>query len=124
MIGYGKIFKFFSFFHIEEDDEVAQIMSPFNFSPLSLALVDIRFFMKHLLVKNLILRKEYECVVQEMKDLFYADRNINSLKEIICKNCSGRNIQATLSELKLFKSQKKIDAINIIKKLNYEEKKD
>lgn len=117
MIGFGKVYRYMSLFKIADDDEVAQSISPIDHQPLSIAMVDIRFFLKNLLLKKLIHYEDYVGLIKHFKSIYYPHRNLNIIREYLTQGKKISSIQEVESMLQNFQSQKKLDAIALLNKI-------
>lgn len=120
MIGFGKVFRFMSLFKIADDDEVAQSISPLDHQPLSIAMVDIRFFLKKLLLEKIINQDGYTDLLKCLKSTYYPNRNLNIIRGYLFQNKALYSVSRIQNYLHSFQSQKKLDAIALLNKFTHQ----
>jgi ribosomal protein S12 methylthiotransferase accessory factor len=81
MIGVGRVFEMYRTGLIERDDEVALLMNPDTFEPLTEPLVNVRFAVERLVRTGTLNRLDGESIVEACKSLHYTERTYRKVLE-------------------------------------------
>lgn len=87
MIGSGIIYRWVKRFQVEDDDEVAQAVHTDDGTPLSMAMVDIRYCVSRLRRKNLLLGSQGKVIIDCLKSKFFPDRTVELFKSLLPSHC-------------------------------------
>jgi hypothetical protein len=118
MKGYGSVYKHFLADPDFKDDEVTLLHGTEKpFIPISEPLIHIRYALKHLVMNKQISIKEQKKIVRVLSSIWYGDRTLYLLKELLKKETKFNkevNIDNFLSGFEKFRV-KSIDFINFMR---------
>lgn len=102
MRGIGAVYRWLKLFEVEDDDEVAQVVHPDTFEPLSLAMVDVRGLVREVAREEKLTRPQARAVIAAMKALYFPERTRTRLTKELSR-VAGRPV--ILSERPTLKSK-------------------
>lgn len=118
MRGIGRIYEAFRDGILSDDDEVAVRHAPstLNYMPLSDAMVNIRFTMRHAVNQRIIASHSAQIIENKSKNRFYGDRSFKKGIEDSSEEISPDEIKRLKAWLTVEKiDQKKLDAYKMLK---------
>jgi len=112
MHGYGFVYGCFYEYDDFRDDEMALLYNPDKpYHPISEPLINIRYFLSHLVDKNIITLAMCESITNELAQLWFGYRTLDLLEELLSKYSCGDSALSELADFKKFRI-KTIDVIN------------
>jgi hypothetical protein len=81
MEGLGWIFEAYQSGRIEGDDEVALTYSPFDYRPLTVPLVNVRYWLERLAAEGTLDRPLARRLIAKARKVFYAERTVARLRD-------------------------------------------
>jgi len=97
MIGIGWVYDHFRRCAVRRDDDVALAYSPVDFSPLTVPLVDVEYWVSLLLAAELIDRKEKVRFIRTARSIFFAERTEERLIEALRELFGGERFDTLLA---------------------------
>jgi TfuA protein len=91
MEGVGWVFDAYHSGRIVRDDEVAVTYSPYDFSPLTIPLVNVRHWLEQLQADRYIDRTLANRLFRKAQNMFFTDRTPDNLKQVFA-TVAGRSI--------------------------------
>lgn len=88
MRGYGLVYRWLRLYGVEDDDEVAQILHPDTFEPLSLAMVDVRWHISRLRRKGVLSSVQARGIVNSVKSHYYPRRTCRLLSDLVAPHAA------------------------------------
>jgi TfuA protein len=83
MIGIGWVYRRFARASVRRDDEVALVFSPFDFTPVTLPMVNVEYWLEVLRADEVISPKEARSVSKVVSKIFFAERTEASVLKTI-----------------------------------------
>ena len=83
MIGVGWVYERFVKATVRMDDDVALCYSPIDFTPLTVPMVDIEYWLDGLVCGNVISQRNRRTALHMARNIFYADRTTARVQEIL-----------------------------------------
>jgi TfuA protein len=74
MVGVGWVYQRFTNVEIRRDDDVAMAFSPLDFSPVTVPMVDVEYWMESLRLKDQVSAKESAAILRTVRRIFFAER--------------------------------------------------
>lgn len=112
MHGYGYVYECFFKYEDFRDDEMALLYNPDKpYHPLSEPLINIRYFLSHLVDENFITLDTSENIINELAQLWFGYRTLDLLEELLYKYGCDDGVFLELANFKKFRV-KTIDVIN------------
>lgn len=109
MEGCGWIYESFSNGHLTRDDEVALTYSPFNSTPLTIPLVNVRYWLESLEKNGLLDKKPALRMLRKASQIFFADRTFwllsREMEAIVGKDEFERLLRSTGGTITDIKAQ-------------------
>lgn len=120
MIGIGEIYKAYRNGLVQSDDEVAIMMEPYNFTQLSDALIDIRFFLKKEIEKNNLNKEIADKIFFHFERLHFAKRNFEIVIEYYVSDnyLTKQQAEYLTNAFRASNTQKYSDALECLSYLN------
>lgn len=86
MKGFGLVYRWLRLYRVEDDDEVAQILHPDTFEPLSLAMVDVRWHVSRLRKDGSLSGAQAREIVGAVKSRYYPHRTRRLLVDMVAQH--------------------------------------
>jgi hypothetical protein len=84
MRGYGRVYELFDQFEDFRDDEVALLHEPRpSYRALSEPLVHIRFWLRELVKKRVLVKRQERRLLEHLMSLWYGDRTLAQVRSIV-----------------------------------------
>jgi hypothetical protein len=83
MIGVGWVYDYFRRCAIRRDADVALVYSPFDFKPMTVPIVDLEYWMEQACTAGLIGNRERSLLLKIARNIFFADRTLDTLTEAL-----------------------------------------
>jgi TfuA protein len=83
MIGVGWVYDYFRRCAIRRDADVALLYSPFDFKPMTVPIVDLEYWMEQASAAGLIGNRERRLLLKVARNIFFADRSLDTLTEAL-----------------------------------------
>ena len=74
MTGIGWVYRRFARARVRRDDEVALVFSPFDFTPVTIPMVCVEYWLEVLLDESVLAPKEARAISKAVGKVFFADR--------------------------------------------------
>jgi hypothetical protein len=97
MIGVGWVYDYFRRCVIRRDADVALVYSPFDFKPLTIPIVDLEYWMELAGAAGLIGNRERSLLLKIARNIFFADRTLDTLMEALRVAVGGDRIDSLLA---------------------------
>jgi hypothetical protein len=97
MIGVGWVYDYFRRCAIRRDADVALVYSPFDFKPLTVPIVDLEYWMELAGAAGLIGNRERSLLLKVARNIFFADRTLDTLTEALRVALGGDTIDSLLA---------------------------
>jgi hypothetical protein len=97
MIGLGWVYDYFRRCAIRRDADVALVYSPFDFKPMTVPIVDLEYWMELTSAAGLIGNRERSLVLKIARNIFFADRTLDTLTEALRTAVGGDTIDSLLA---------------------------
>lgn len=97
MIGVGWVYDYFRRQAARRDADVALAYSMFNFTPMTVPMVDVEYWMERALAAGLIGRKEGTRVLKAARKIFFAERTEDRLADSLRRVVGDRILQSLLT---------------------------
>jgi TfuA protein len=97
MIGVGWVYDYFRRCAIRRDADVALVYSPFDFKPLTVPIVDLEYWMELACAAGLIGNRERSLLLKVARNIFFADRTLDTLTEALRVAVGGDTIDSLLA---------------------------
>ncbi len=83
MIGVGWVYRRFAQARVRRDDEVALVFSPFDFTPVTIPMVCVEYWLEVLSAGNVLSPKETKAISKLVGKIFFAERTEASVLKTI-----------------------------------------
>jgi hypothetical protein len=124
MIGSGWVYRAYQSGAVTRDDEVALLYHPANYTPLTVPLINIRYWLSKLLEIKALTALQANKILHRLGKLYFGDRSIDRIENVVDTVLNTGSFcflkAVTNGEIS---DIKKLDAINLLKSLrriNYE----
>jgi hypothetical protein len=97
MIGVGWVYDYFRRCAIRRDADVALVYSPFDFKPLTVPIVDLEYWMEQAGAAGLIGNRERSLLLKIARNIFFADRTLDTLTEALRVAVGGDTMDSLLA---------------------------
>jgi hypothetical protein len=97
MIGVGWVYDYFRRCAIRRDADVALVYSPFDFKPMTVPIVDLEYWMELTCAAGLIGNRERCLLLKIARNIFFADRTLDTLTEALRVAVGGETIDSLLA---------------------------
>ena len=97
MIGVGWVYDYFRRQAIRRDADVALAYSVFDFTPMTVPMVDVAYWMERALEAGLIGRKEERAVLGAARKIFFAERTEDRLADTLRRAVGDQVLQSLLT---------------------------
>jgi hypothetical protein len=97
MIGVGWVYDYFRRQAVRRDADVALAYSVFDFTPMTVPMVDVEYWMERALAAGLIGRKEATLVLRAARKLFFAERTEDRLADSLRRTVGEQVLQSLLA---------------------------
>ena len=97
MIGVGWVYDYFRRCAIRRDADVALVYSPFDFKPLTVPIVDLEYWMEQAGAARLIGNRQRSLLLKVARNIFFADRTLDTLTEALRVAVGGDTIDSLLA---------------------------
>lgn len=115
MAGFGLVYRWLRLYRVEDDDEVAQILHPDTFEPLSLAMVDVRWHVSRLRKQGSLSGAQAGEIVGVVKSRRYPRRTGRLLSDLVAPYAAMAPASWAVDE-----APKRRDAIRLLRRLALE----
>jgi hypothetical protein len=92
MTGIGWVYEAYRNGLIDGDDEVALTYCPLTFQPLTVPLVNVRYWLEQLVAAGLLGAAEAQRVVRRARQIYYADRTPERLADVLQRNLGANRL--------------------------------
>jgi hypothetical protein len=83
MEGYGRVYQGYRSGRVSGDDEVALLFSSVDHAPLTVPLINVRFWVEDLRGRSLLDGKTARSILRSLRDVFFADRTPSEVRRIL-----------------------------------------
>lgn len=97
MIGVGWVYDHFRRSAIRRDADVALVYSPFDFTPMTVPMVDLEYWMERTAAAGLIPDKERALLLKVARNIFFADRTMDRLMGSLRQTIGDRTLESLLA---------------------------
>jgi hypothetical protein len=97
MIGVGWVYDYFRRCAVRRDADVALVYSPFDFKPMTVPMVDVEYWMEQASAAGLIGNKEKARLLKLVRNIFFADRSLDSLMDAVRRAIGGDTLDSLLA---------------------------
>jgi hypothetical protein len=120
MIGHGKIYEYIKSEPFFRDDYLGQVYHavPGPFRLNSVPYIDFHFSLLRLLASHRMSRGEFDLLTSVYRDLHYTERNLESLLAVLGTKGPKTRLQALARKALAMESQKKIDALGLLRRID------
>jgi TfuA protein len=116
MIGIGWVYRRFAQSRIRRDDEVALVFSPFDYSPVTVPMVSVEYWLEILDADRIISRQEVKIIRRLVGKIFFAQRTeaavLKAVGSGVGTNTLGRMLEHTsgIPDIKALDAEEAIQA--------------
>jgi hypothetical protein len=96
MIGVGWVYQRFRRAAIRHDDDVALTYSPFDFTPMTIPMVDIAYWVECLGTAGLLNGRERGRLLRVARNIHFAERTIETLMTALCRAFDASRVDALI----------------------------
>jgi hypothetical protein len=96
MIGIGWVYDYFRRCTVRRDDDVALVYSPIDFKPLTVPMIDVRYWAEITSAAGLISGSDKVRLIKIAHDIFFADRTTERLMFALRKAFGGSAMESLL----------------------------
>lgn len=97
MIGVGWVYEYFRRQAVRRDADVALAYSVFDFTPMTVPMVDVEYWMENALAAGVIGRKEGTLVLKAARRIFFAERTEDRLADSLRQTVGDQVLQSLLA---------------------------
>jgi hypothetical protein len=97
MIGVGWVYDYFRRQAVRRDADVALAYSAFDFTPMTVPMVDVEYWIERALEAGLIGRKEGTAVLRAARKIFFAERTEDRLLDSLRRTVGDQVVQSLLA---------------------------
>jgi hypothetical protein len=97
MIGVGWVYDYFRRQAVRRDADVALAYSVFDFTPMTVPVVDVEYWMERALAAGLIGRRERTLALKATREIFFAERTVERLMESLRRAVGDPVLQSLLT---------------------------
>jgi len=97
MIGVGWVYDHFRRSAVRRDADVALVYSPFDFKPMTVPMVDVEYWMERTSAAGLIPDKERALLLKVARNIFFAERTVDSLMGSLRRVVGGDTLESLLA---------------------------
>ena len=97
MIGIGWVYDRFRHCDVRRDADVALVYSPFDFSAMTIPIVDVAYWLERVATAGLIREREETLLLKAARRIFFADRTVDRLMESLCRAIGSPTIEQLLA---------------------------
>jgi hypothetical protein len=112
MTGFGLVYRWLRLYCVEDDDEVAQILHPDTFEPLSLAMVDVRWHVSRLRKRGSLSSAQASSIIRAVKSRRYPRRTGRLLSDLVAPYAAMAPASWAIGE-----APKRRDAVRLLHRL-------
>ena len=97
MIGVGWVYDYFRRSAVRRDADVALVYSPLDFTPMTVPMVDIEYWMEQAAAAGLIRNRERAVLLRVARKIFFADRTLEQLTAALRAAIGGDRFDGLLA---------------------------